>query len=78
MNSKDDVSTMREKIFFVFGIIMSLIYLAIGISLLSIENFLADYDKIIKIGIGCIFIAYSFFRLYRSITNWKSRNETEV
>jgi hypothetical protein len=48
------------------------------LSLLSIGNFLAEYDKIVKIGIGCIFIAYSFFRLWRAFTNWKkSNNEDE-
>ena len=68
---------IREKIIFVFGILMSLIYLAIGISLFTLDNFLVSYDKVIKIGIGCIFVAYSFFRLYRSIKNWNVKDESE-
>ena len=79
MNKPADLWSMREKVIFVFGVIMSLVYLVIGLSLLSIGNFLAEYDKIVKIGIGCIFIAYSFFRLWRAFTNWKnSNNEDEA
>ena len=50
MNKPADLWSMREKVIFVFGIIMSLVYLVIGLSLLSIGNFLAEYDKIVKIG----------------------------
>jgi cytochrome c biogenesis protein CcdA len=65
----------RENVLFVFGILMSLVYAAIGIVCLTIPSFLADYSSNIKAGIGIIFIVYSCFRLYRSIQKYKTRNE---
>lgn len=54
---------------------MGVLYTLIGIALIFIPNFLADYSKNIKIGIGSVFIVYSFFRLYRSVIKYKLRNE---
>ena len=77
MDKPADLWSMRDKVIFVFGIIMSLVYLVIGISLLSIKNFLAEYDTIVKTGIGCIFIAYSFFRMWRALNNWRNSNNED-
>jgi hypothetical protein len=68
----------RESVLFVFGILMSLVYAAIGIVCLTVPSFLADYSKNIKAGIGIVFIVYSCFRLYRSIIKYKNRNDEEV
>jgi hypothetical protein len=65
----------RDKVLLVFGILMGVLYTLIGIALIFIPNFLADYSKNIKIGIGSVFIVYSFFRLYRSVIKYKLRNE---
>jgi len=54
---------------------MGIIYAVCGIALIVLPNILTDYSKTIKIGIGSVFIVYSFFRLYRSIIKYKSRNE---
>ncbi len=65
----------RDNVLFVFGLLMGVIYAAIGIMLIVVPNFLTGYPQNIKIGIGSVFIVYSFFRLYRSIIKYKSRNE---
>lgn len=65
----------KENVLFVFGILMGVIYAASGIALIFIPSLLTDYSKNIKIGIGSVFIAYSFFRLYRSILKYKTRHE---
>jgi hypothetical protein len=65
----------RDKVLFVFGLLMCVIYALIGTALIFIPNLLADYPKNIKIGIGSVFIVYSFFRLYRSVIKYKLRNE---
>lgn len=78
MDSKDRIEhnvSVRDKVFFVFGLLMGLVYLSIGISLLLIPEFLADYHKLIKTGIGCVFIVYSFFRFYRTYNKYRSLNE---
>jgi cytochrome c biogenesis protein CcdA len=78
MDSKDRVEhnvSVRDKVFFVFGLLMGLVYLSIGVSLLLIPEFLADYHKLIKTGIGCVFIVYSFFRFYRTYNKYRSLNE---
>jgi cytochrome c biogenesis protein CcdA len=75
MESKEGLEhtmSVREKVFFVFGLLMALVYLSIGAALLLIPEFLADYHKIIKTGIGCVFIVYSFFRFYRTIKKYRS------
>ncbi len=67
--------SVREKVFFVFGLLMGIVYLAIGLMILLVPEFLSDYNKLIKTGIGCIFIVYSFFRFYRTIRKFKSLND---
>ena len=67
--------SVREKVFFVFGLLMGIVYLAIGLMILLVPEFLSDYNKLIKTGIGCIFIVYSFFRFYRTIKKFKSLND---
>jgi hypothetical protein len=71
---KNELS-LREKVLLLFGVLMSLVYLSIGIACIVIPSFLADYNKIIKMGIGIAFVAYSLFRLYRSYQRYKSRYE---
>jgi cytochrome c biogenesis protein CcdA len=66
----------KENVLFVFGILMGVIYAACGFALIFIPALLTDYSKNIKIGIGSVFIVYSFFRLYRSILKYKSRHES--
>lgn len=78
MDSKDQKEhnvSVRDRVFFVFGLLMGLVYLSIGLSLLLIPEFLADYHKLIKTGIGCVFIVYSFFRFYRTYNKYRSLNE---
>ncbi len=72
---KEDSMSVREKVFFVFGLLMGIVYLTIGLMVLLVPEFLSDYNKIIKTGIGCIFIVYSFFRFYRTIKKLKALND---
>ena len=67
--------SVREKVFFVFGLLMGIVYLTIGLMVLLVPEFLSDYNKLIKTGIGCIFIVYSFFRFYRTIRKFKTLND---
>ncbi len=78
MDTKDRLEkegTLRGKVLFIFGILMALIYLSIGIVCVLVPEFLSDYHKNIKIGIGSIFIVYSFFRFYRIAIRYKKLNE---
>lgn len=78
MDSKDRIEvglSVREKVFFAFSILMGIVYLSIGTAILFIPELLSDYNKILKTGIGCIFIVYSFFRFYRTIKKYKWANE---
>lgn len=79
MDTKDRLeneSTLKEKVLFVFGILMALVYLSIGLTCVFVPDFLSDYHKSIKLGIGCLFIAYSFFRFYRIIKRYKTVDES--
>jgi len=67
--------SLREKTLFAFGIIMSIVYLCIGLAALLLPSFLADYNSFLKIGIGSLCVAYSFFRFYRSYLKYKDLHE---
>ncbi len=79
MNTKSEyrVKTLREKVAFTFGMIMFLVYFSLGLALVFIPELLSEYDKHLKIGIGCTFIAYSFFRLYRIVRSTRNINRYE-
>jgi uncharacterized membrane protein len=68
----ENTRTIRENMFAVFGILMFLIYLAIGVSLLAVPTLLNDYPISIKVALGVLFIVYALFRLMRIIRSLRN------
>jgi hypothetical protein len=65
ISGKENNRNLREIVLAFFGLLMSLVYLAIGISLIVLPQFLASYSSSLKLTIGILFIAYALFRFYR-------------
>ena len=61
----------KRKIAFVSGIVMTAIYLSMGI-LLIFTNFFTQITHTIRIILGIIFVLYGFYRGYRAIKKLKS------
>lgn len=62
---------LQEKAFFIFGFFMFLVYLAAGLTLIFSSRLLESYPSSIRIGLGGMLVAYSFFRLFRIIRQYR-------
>lgn len=72
-------NSLIEKINLAFGIIMVLVYFAVGIFILF-YNFviLNSVDINLKKAAGILIIIYAFYRLFRTIKKFRRKDEDEA
>ena len=66
-NKTSENAGNKSNIAFVFGIFMTILYVAFGVVLIFTDIFKAQFDDTVRIVFGTLLVLYGFYRGYRIV-----------